>query len=597
MKNFQHVIQDINRLKDFLGSSEIRSHAQKSRSILIQVFSAQTDQQMIEGITDIIEEALPSAIVVGSTTAGEIAGGHLLIGQTVLSVTFFDTSSIKALSVSCAPGDEFQCGQYLDRAIEETGPDIVGVLLLATPLSIDVANLFRGMPGDTKNYPIFGGGAGVYTLMSNSILNNSMIFCGKEYLKNGVVAVVFAGKDLQICSHTYLGWQPLSKEMTITEADGMTVKKIDGVRAFDIYQRYLEISNDINFFLNVQAFPFLLKRNGQLIARVPFFVDQEGNIEFVADLNEGEKFRIGYGNPETIVQNAKAMLNVMTDFGPDAIFLYTCICHRFLMQNEVELEIQPFNAIAPTTGFYTYGEFYGDGNEIEVLNSTTIVVGMREGADRQKAQHPEDPVIDHEKNTLLIDPYANRQSGIVSRLVHFIGIVNAELEQANRELTRTSEIDKLTQIYNRFKLDSIIEHELGKSETFHIVFSVIMIDIDHFKRVNDSYGHNVGDEVLVQMVNIIKENVRKSDYVGRWGGEEFLLILPGTDLEEAGIVAEKIRAAMASCEFPTAGHQTSSFGVSGYSPGDNQHELLLRADNALYEAKNSGRNKVVMKPA
>lgn len=593
MTNFHHIIQDVYRLKDFLESPEIRSNVKTARSVLVQVFSAQTDQIWIESIVGVIEEALPTAVLIGSTTAGEIADGHLLTEQTVLSVTFFEMSVIKPIAFSCLPGDEYNCAQYLSQAIDLTGLDIAGILLLATPLSIDVANLFNGMHKKSRNYPIFGGGAGVYTLMSNSILNNSMIFCGNKYYRHGLIAVVFAGENLHISSHTYLGWQPLSKEMTITEADGMVVRKIDDIRAFEIYQRYLEINNDTNFFFNVQAFPFLLERNGQLIARVPFFVDQDGNIEFVADLKAGEKFRIGYGNPETIVQNAKGMAAVMSDFEPDAIFLFSCICHRFLMQNEADLEIQPISEIAPTTGFYTYGEFYSDNGKIEVLNSTTIVVGMREGEKRKATERPDNPKMDYKNDSQYIDPYANIQNGIISRLVHFIGVVNAELEQANKELTRTSEIDKLTQIYNRFKIDSILEQELHKTEQNHARFSVIMVDIDHFKQVNDCYGHDVGDDVLVQMVEIIRGNIRKTDSAGRWGGEEFLLILPDANLEAANKIAEKIRTAMSSYEFPIAGHQTSSFGVACFLVGDNQHELLVRADKALYEAKNSGRNKVV----
>lgn len=593
MKNFHHIIQDISKLKAFLGSSETQSNAQNAASILIQIFTAQTDQTWIDRMVQVIEEELPTAIMVGTTTAGEISDGHLLLGQTVLSISFFDTSFVKVIPISCLPGDEFNCGQYLSQAIDETGLDIAGVLLLATPLSIDVANLFRGMPRKNNNYPIFGGGAGVYTLKNNSTLNNSMIFCGKNHFKQGVIAVVFLGENLQICSHAYLGWQPLSKEMTITEAEGMIVKKIDGVKAFEIYQRYLNIDNDINFFLNVQEFPILLERNGELIARVPFFVDQNGNIEFVADINVGEKFRIGYGDPETMVENAKSMAKVLNDFEPEVIFLFTCICHRFLMQNGVDLEIQPFNEIAPTTGFYTYGEFCIDNNEIQVLNSTMIVVGMREGQTYKSTCQIDDSKLDHDPSK-AIDKNSNRHSSIVSRLVHFIGVVTSELEQANKELTRISEIDKVTQIYNRFKLDYILDQEIDKSERYDTIFSIVMIDIDHFKQVNDYYGHHVGDEVLLQIVYIIKKNIRKTDYVGRWGGEEFLLILPDANIEEAGSVAEKIRDAINLWKFPVAGHQTSSFGVASFSLGDTQKELLLRADKALYEAKNKGRNRVIL---
>jgi len=247
--------------------------------------------------------------------------------------------------------------------------------------------------------------------------------------------------------------------MTITESDGKLVKKIDGVRAIEIYQRYLKISNDNNFFHNVLEFPFLVERDNQTTARVPHFVDKEGNIEFLASLNVGEKFRIGYGDPEIIVQNAKFMEQEMFDFEPDVIFLFNCVCHRFLMQNDANLETLRFNNIAPTFGLYTYGEFIGDNNNniIQSLNSTMVVIGMREGNKHNNLKHFVDANKDNSKNAVFVDPYALKHNRIVSRFINFISVVTSELEQANDELTKLAEIDKVTQVYNRLKLDSIYQ--------------------------------------------------------------------------------------------------------------------------------------------
>ncbi|MBP1925371.1 diguanylate cyclase (GGDEF)-like protein [Sedimentibacter acidaminivorans] len=594
MINFHHVVKDINILKDFLWSLEIQSYAKEAKSIFVQVFCSHAEQAWIESINKSIKEAFPTAVFVGSTTAGEIAEGRLLIGTTVLSISFFETALVKPIAISCLKGNELTSGKQLGKAINESGSDIAGVLILATPLSIDVANLFNGMPQNGNDYPIFGGGAGVYSL-DNSIINSSMIFCGNNFYEHGVIAVVFLGNDLHISLNSCLGWQPLSKEMTITETDGRLVKKIDGVRAFEIYKRYLKIKNDNSFFLNVLEFPFLLERNGKIIARVPHFVDQDGNIEFIADLNVGEKFRIGYGDPEIIVQNAEFMEKAMNDFEPDVIFLFNCVCHRFLMQNDVELEIQRFNDISPTVGFYTYSEFSGDNNKIQSLNSTMIVVGMREGEKRINSRLSDEPKIDNADKSVIVDPYAIRHNRIISRLVHFISVVTSELEQANDELTKLAEIDKVTQIYNRLKIEDIFEYEFKKCGRYNVDFSIIMMDVDRFKQINDFNGHYVGDDVLFQIVNIIRENVRETDYVGRWGGDEFLIILPHTNIKEASTVAERIRSSVSLWEFPTLNNQTCSFGVASYTLGDNQDKLLVRADEALYEAKNNGRNSVVLK--
>ena len=586
MINLHHVFTNIPTLTEYLRSQEIRSVSRKSSSILIQVFTSHMDQEWIGNISHVLESELPTAVRIGCTSAGEIAQGRLYIETTILSFSFFEEARITPIAVSCIPGDEFNTGKQLREAIHAAGQDIAGVLLLATPLTINGGYLLQGMFQNETEYPVFGGGAGVY----NSA-ETSLVFSGNDYMNHGVVAVVFLSKNLHIFSRTYLGWHPLSKEMTITETDGMRVITVDGENAFEVYYRYLNIPNDSKFFMNALEFPFLLERGGETITRVPFSVDQSGAIQFAADLNEGEKFRIGYGNPDTIIHDAIGIHNLMNDFDPDAIFLYSCICRRFLMQKEIDLETLPFNTISPTVGFYTYGEFFGSKDKIRVLNSTMVAVGMREGDNRKRS--PQNFTAQMKAEELMsTDPYANKHSRIVSRLVHFISVVTSELEEANKELTKIAEIDKLTKISNRLKLDVILELRINEAERYNEYFSVIVMDIDFFKRVNDTYGHNIGDVVLTQMANILRENVRSSDTVGRWGGEEFLLILPHTTVDDACIAAEKIRTAIASEIFEQAQHLTCSFGVAGFQKGDNADMLVGRSDKALYKAKNNGRNRV-----
>lgn len=155
--------------------------------------------------------------------------------------------------------------------------------------------------------------------------------------------------------------------------------------------------------------------------------------------------------------------------------------------------------------------------------------------------------------------------------------------------------DSLTSIYNRIHLEESFKEELNRAKRYKTNFSIIMLDIDHFKEVNDTYGHDVGDEVLIDTVNILKQNIRATDILGRWGGEEFLIILPQTDILEAEQLAEKLRAAIYNHNFSKIGKKTCSFGVSEFKDDDETSKnIVKRADNALYEAKNLGRNRVVV---
>jgi len=160
------------------------------------------------------------------------------------------------------------------------------------------------------------------------------------------------------------------------------------------------------------------------------------------------------------------------------------------------------------------------------------------------------------------------------------------------EIRRLSVTDKLTQIYNRLKLDETLEKEWNRSKRTEVSFSLMIMDIDHFKIVNDTFGHQVGDIVLVELANILKMNVGSVDVVGRWGGEEFLIILPEISKDGAVLLAEKLRTLIYEKVFTKAGMITASFGVSSYNKDISPEIIVSRADMALYKAKKNGRNRV-----
>ena len=167
-----------------------------------------------------------------------------------------------------------------------------------------------------------------------------------------------------------------------------------------------------------------------------------------------------------------------------------------------------------------------------------------------------------------------------------------QLREQYQQLEALSVTDHLTQLYNRAKLDLALEQEIQRSRRHPIGLGVIMVDVDHFKQVNDRHGHQVGDQVLVAMAELLKRRVRVSDMVGRWGGEEFLVLCPGADLEGVRNLAEDLRLAVAEHEFPVVERKTASFGVAACQEGDSVESLVARADRALYAAKANGRNRV-----
>jgi polar amino acid transport system substrate-binding protein len=168
----------------------------------------------------------------------------------------------------------------------------------------------------------------------------------------------------------------------------------------------------------------------------------------------------------------------------------------------------------------------------------------------------------------------------------------ALLEDKNRELEQMSITNQLTGLYNRNKLDPALEQEKERAVRYKSIFSVIMLDIDDFKSINDNFGHQTGDKVLKHIGGLIQNRVRVSDTAGRWGGEEFLIICPATDLSGAHQLAERIRQDVQTQTTAEGVCVTISAGVVEYKTGEDTETLVKRVDGKLYEAKRSGRNKV-----
>lgn len=172
--------------------------------------------------------------------------------------------------------------------------------------------------------------------------------------------------------------------------------------------------------------------------------------------------------------------------------------------------------------------------------------------------------------------------------------INADLSLAHSKLERIAITDRLTGLYNRNKLDEVFAYEFAQAERYGKPLAIIMADIDKFKSVNDTYGHQVGDSVLCEFASIMRELSRDTDTPGRWGGEEFLIICSHADLDAASVLAERIRSAVATHLFSVVGEKTCSFGIASYRPEDTPETMVKRADDALYEAKQNGRNRVAL---
>ena len=169
-----------------------------------------------------------------------------------------------------------------------------------------------------------------------------------------------------------------------------------------------------------------------------------------------------------------------------------------------------------------------------------------------------------------------------------------ELSNAYKEMKEIAIKDSLTKVYNRYFFNDALENEIYRSNRYNSTFSLCMFDLDHFKRLNDTYGHDIGDEVLTTIAALIQGFLRESDIFARVGGEEFMIIFTKTTLDEAMKIAQRLRVEVQEHPFKILDKITISMGLVSYKDEELKHLLLKRVDNALYEAKRSGRNNVVV---
>ena len=188
--------------------------------------------------------------------------------------------------------------------------------------------------------------------------------------------------------------------------------------------------------------------------------------------------------------------------------------------------------------------------------------------------------------------------GYISALRHNLSINKAELEKSISRIRELSIRDELTGVYNRRHFMDLLEYEKNRASRGGALFSIVILDIDNFKGVNDKYGHLIGDQVLRTVTDAIGKALRSTDFCGRYGGDEFLLVLTQTDINAATICAERVRSGIEQSVFPDLGPEfkiTSSLGLTEYHIREEISKMIARADEALYRAKKAGRNRIESK--
>ena len=583
MKQIPFAIQTRKELDSCI--EQVQQEARKMKnvaSVLVSVFVDKADNHIFEALTQTIQSSFPEAQVVGSVSMGEIIDGNLMEHGIVLTFTLFECSQVRALAYDFHEISSEDAGREV-LAILNADRNATAVEVIAAGFHLDINPFFRQASRSKSEIVFFGGLAD-----DGSLGQNGLVFARNESIRYGLIVVIFSGSRLHVQGSSSFGWKPLGRTMTITKMDGeFCLQELDHCPAVEVFERYLGIKNTDQFLIDALTFPFYFERNDSVLARHPRRCREDGGMMFGADFREGEKVRLAYGDPGTILENALALQDRLASFKPEAIFMVSCVARWMLLGSDTEQELSASQQLAPSSGFYAYGEFMRNkSGEIMVSNMTLMTVGMREGL-----------MSGRREVAVMQRPKLKQNRSIMAHLVRFIETTTKELELSNQKLAKLAKIDRLTDLYNRGETEAGLHWMLDRARQEHKPISVMMMDVDNFKEINDQYGHAAGDEALRRIAAILRRNTRKGiDIPGRWGGDEFLVIFSDTDVETAKIIAERIRRLVSELSLPDGnGNVTTSIGVVVAKPEDTADSLFRRVDGALYDAKLSqGKNQVVV---
>jgi hypothetical protein len=408
--------------------------ASAAKSVLAQVFSGICDPEWIGRVCYAITRACPGAVIAGATTGGEICAERYFSSSTIVSLSFFDSSSLALVSSPLKPGEEARASELLEKAVVEDPGPVKGALLFTTPDTLNCNALLGSIHGRMPGLPLFGGCAAA--LESDT---NPHVFCGDMVCDAGFVAVLFRGADLRMSREVFLGWTPAGRIMTITKSEGQRVFEIDGMPAFEVYRKYLGIEDLSQIRLSSMEFPLLIHRGGHLIASSAFSAHEDESVTYSLELKKGEQVQFSYAHIDTIIEGIGGLLQRLGDFAPEALYVYSCFTRRFLLQEDIEIEIKEFNNIAPSAGFFTGGEICNLGDMAPLLTVTTVLAALAEGAARPESY----PV--GAGHVLEVKDRVRLQ--MIRRFRHFLHAATQDLVAANEELKRRmDEINRLRDI-------------------------------------------------------------------------------------------------------------------------------------------------------
>ena len=541
MLQMSHCLRSLDAIENYIRLFAA-SYIPGKQSILISIYTHWNKPETIREMTRLFCVAFPE--IAGMTTAGGIDHGRMRLHQTVVTIQFFEKSDVHTAIYDFSQEPMEDLGEKA-RSFCQRQKDLSALLLLMTQRYYDFEPFLTALDKLGKDIPMCGGYAHTYR---NE--DGIYVFTKDAILSRGILLVTFSG-NVKVMTTSVMGWQPLERTMTITAIDG----------------------------------PLARSRHPVQLSILPLEHRSDGALQTNVFSHVGDQVQMAYGDPDQVILSSREALGRIERFAPEGMLLISCVTRRYYLKEDVNQILSAYSDFCVAPGGYVNGELIRIDGKTQATNMTLISVCFREG---------EAPLVNTEKkhHTPVV---LGEALSTVQRLATFITETTKELAETQKQLSFAASHDSFTGLLNRGSIEKMLCRCHKDTRARRLNSSALMIDLDTFKHINDTFGHAKGDEVICEVASILKHMIRPTDFAGRWGGDEFLIILPGSTLETAEMLSIHMKDALLHAHvLPDDSPVSASFGVTIARPGELDQSFYKRVDNALYTSKENGKNRITI---
>jgi len=568
---------------DFLVDKNVQDTSQT----LIQVFCATTVYNEIQKIHKYFQNNYSKSIIIGTTTDGIIDGASVYTNtRHVVTFTKFEKTTLKSSLVKHKQNhdDSFLSGVSLAKELLSNTTKVI--ISFADGIHTNGEEFANGISSICPEITLSGG-----LSADNGELVKTYLFDKNEIISDGAVGVSLNNTELNVSTSYTFDWMPIGKKLRITKAIKNRVYEIDGISAVDIYAKYLgqELAHQLPQ-VGIE-FPLIFEKNGVTVGRAVLFKHDDGSLTFAGNIQEGDSVRFGVGSVETILKNSDYNTRKMileSKFQVDAIFVYSCMARRRFMNEYISQELKTLSSVSDISGFFTYGEFFHFQDSNQLLNETMTILAISEDNRPPKnILSDSDDYSSHHSIVKTEHVLANLANTVSSELAQLNESLEERIKESSDYIYKQAYFDRLTGLPNRLSLIKRLDDSLGQI--------LLLVNIDDFTTINDFYGHETGDKVLVRLSNLlVLYSHHENAEVFKLPSDEFAIIM---DLKHSRVSIEnrikKCIDAITHESFMINGHSMHiSVTISAASINGNKTGLP-NADMALKLAKKASKEYMI----